>query len=47
MWMLLLVFLLVTFDIVFLICWEVTDPLYRKLKIVKSQPQYKCFEVRF
>ena len=44
--MLFLVIVLVVIDVIFLACWEVTDPLYRELKIVRSQPQYKCFEVR-
>ena len=43
--MLCFVLLLVVIDVAFLLWWELLDPLYRKLKIVSSQPQYKCFQV--
>lgn len=32
-------------DIIILACWEGKDPLYRTLKHVRSQPEYKCFQV--
>ena len=39
-----LVFLLII-DIIILASWETTDPLYRTLKQVRSQPEYECFQV--
>ena len=45
-WMLSILFLFLIIDVIILACWEGTDPLYRTLKQVRSQPEYKCFEVR-
>ena len=41
-----LVFLLII-DIIILAVWETNDPLYRTLKQVRSQPEYKCFQVSY
>ncbi|XP_068676427.1 uncharacterized protein [Montipora foliosa] len=43
-WMLGILLLLVIIDVIILACWEGLDPLYRALKYVRSQPEYKCFE---
>lgn len=44
-WMMGILVLLLIVDIIILACWEGTDPLFRTLKQVRSQPEYKCFEV--
>lgn len=45
-WMLGILVFLVIIDIIILAFWTSRDPLYRALKQVRSQPEYKCFEVR-
>jgi len=41
-----LVFLFII-DVIILALWESSDPLYRTLKQVRSQPEYECFQVSF
>lgn len=45
-WMLGILFFFLIIDVIILACWEGKDPLHRALKQVRSQPEYRCFEVR-